>query len=160
MAKRSRKKGDRRAYLKRWSSEVINTGQSADGSHPTMKGYIEAARGLAEDVPITKSLLTPTQAMGLADKGIPRAIVIKSLIVKKEKKNEFTSVVISNSKLLRYNLCWNGHQHYFFQEINKKNEEMRTSITYGSKSVAMEKFYASKITWVERRKLPANELPG
>ena len=138
MAKRPRKKAMRRAYLKRFNSEMINGGSVLNAE--TMKEYKRRASRIGIDV-------TEPQYRGMT---LPRGQVVKSLHALWQGKQEEYAVTLVDTPLRRVRFFFTGfsvRETYWFKWFDPILETERISITYGSKVIAMGHFTKSTISW-------------
>ena len=139
MSKRPRKKGMmRRAYLKPFSSEMINGGRVLNAE--TMNEYKRRASRIGIDV-------TEPQYRGMT---LPRGKVVKSLHALWQGKQEEYAVTLVDTPLRRVRMLFTGfsvRETYWFKWFDPIVETERVSITYGSKVIAMGHFTKGTITW-------------
>lgn len=155
MAKGSKRKGMRQAYLKRFSGAYINTGQSVDTSRIIASGsymFKYGARAKAgapfEEIP------HPRIGLG-SDKDPKRAIeerlkeqqqLMQSPYLQRLHTFNFIYIYKANMSALR--MYFAGSE-FFFVEEEKLTNKIRRSIVYGSREIAMLRYKMKKITWVE-----------
>ena len=138
MAKRPRKKAMKRAYLKRFSAEMINGGSVLNAE--TMNEYKRRASRIGIDI-------AEPQYRGMT---LPRGQVVKSLHSLWQGKREEYSVTLVDTPLRRVRMFFTGfsiQETYWFKWFDPICGTERVSITYGSKVIAMSYFTKGTITW-------------
>ena len=145
MAKRPRKSGMRRAYLKKTSYTYDDSPDSA----------LKAAIGLGRNInPVTalpartrlrlnKNKHTPTMTKPMTERVESWHVAIK------DQKNEYSCVLV-NTPLRRVRMFFTGfsiQETYWFKWFDPICGTERVSITYGSKVIAMSYFTKGTITW-------------
>jgi len=145
MAKRPRKSGMRRAYLKKTSHSYDDSPDSA----------LKAAIGLGRNInPITA---LPARSRLWLNKNKHTSTMTKPMIERveswrvaiKDQKNEY-SVVLIDTPLRHVRRVFTGfsaNEIHWFTEFDNLCGTERVSITYGSKVIAMSHFTKGTISW-------------
>lgn len=174
MAKKSRQKGMRKAYLKRFSAGYISTGQGPDQVWPmgakkggtfirfpaSLKSRNVAARSIGiEPLPETqfhgKRGLTMARAKG--DNPVPLAVIIEKRWqgTFKQGVSRFNCQVMletESSKILLYF----AEDLHIFVEILKLKRCVRRSVQYRGRQRALDRWRSNRVTWIEA--VPLREI--
>lgn len=164
MAKRTKTKGMRKAYLKRFSQEYINTGPTHVQRGEPMwdhmpNGRQDAIRSIAEGIPLPK---TKGLAVGVLHvrTAVPRALtIIKAETLRRHGTFEGYQHIVWQQRPSRTLKLFFGEQEWFWYEENHWEEIHRRSIIYNSKTRAVQVLETRKITWVEAINVP-NKIPS
>lgn len=145
-----RQRGMRKAYLKRFSAEYINTGQQMDKGN---RGY-EIARSLphaatksiGQPLPVTKGYVIDFERKS----DIPRVEVLKQIWQGKFRQgtNHVISLCIQESNLVSLKLILCSEQ-IFFLKHDKMRKNISRSIMYPSKERAMMACRQNRVCFIE-----------
>jgi hypothetical protein len=147
MAKRSKRKGMRRSYLKRFSNGYINTGTSPN--RETLSEY--SARGRSTPDPFLVTLFGLDTNKG----SLPReeALALRQKILETAEPNMHIKVQETEKlKVLMYYKP--GAVQVFFVQYEKTTGIVRRSLVYGTKNRALRVLRMNKVTWVHKFDAP------
>lgn len=146
---KSKRKGMRRAYLKRFSNGYINTGSSPNTQ--VLSEYSLRGRSLPD--PFLVSLFGLDTNKG----GQPRveALELRAKIIQQvDPKRHFKVLETEKLRILLY--YQNPKDGFFFVQYEKMSGVVRKSLTYGSKDRAMRILRADKVKWIAKFTAPMN----
>lgn len=170
--KGSRKKGMRRAYLKNFSSAMINTGRSVDNrtrgrmddDYPKWATFSPRARNLAA-ANFSPLPVEPHQeninAIKQAHEGkpYPRGLVLLKLWqgqTRRQGVEEIHCIVLQQTKRIKLSLFFHGTEFIFAKE-DRLFKRRSFSIVYGSRDRAMHAFRINRIVFAESLKMTQEE---
>lgn len=143
MKKRARGKGIRKSHLRMYASEMIKVhGRVNTYNKAQLHGTLTS---IAAEVPtpVTKPMVISEESP------IPRAVVLSKLWTSPRHHgvDEFHSIYLLNGNKTKLRLFFKGQVFFFIKEILPLREGWR-SITYSSRTRAMQVFSSGSIVWV------------
>lgn len=157
MAK-GRRSGMRRAYLKKFSAAMINTGQGVDTSKMNdndLFRYHDRLRSIHDPIPTTITIGAPNS---------PRTAVLSRLSEQKrliqsdffQKIQTFNFIMLRSGKVNRLKMFFSGNEAFFIEE-NLLTGVAKRSVIYKGREKAMNRYRQERITWVETCRIPETQ---
>lgn len=153
--RRPSKRGMRRAHLKRWSAEYVNTGRSPNRSAmATMRNSmvpVGKPDHPANQVP--KTLMMELHVNNVETK-IPRAIVLQQMMARAAQAEmdgdidgeEYLSIKLRHSKIWQARLFFRGTTFFI---IEYKGGVFRSSLIYHDRADIVWRYQNGRIGWVD-----------
>jgi hypothetical protein len=145
MGKRRKRKGMRRAYMKKWSAGIVNTGQGPTAGWAGSDGLNYAKRARAVDYQREKLWSIP----GVVNE--PRLETLKKIEEITNKADPLHNICLEAGARHKLFLVFSATRQYFF--VRREGNEIKRSLCYSSREVAMQMWRNSrtinKIIWVE-----------
>lgn len=146
MAKRSRSKGMKRAYLKRFSQAYINTGRSLNKIG--MEALFSGSKLPLNSDPFLSVLFGPDTNKGGLER--QKALELRDKILQGDDPRLHVKLVETAKYrvLLHYTKVNEVEMHCYLVKVDKSSSVVHKSITYGSKARAMQALKMDKVVWV------------
>ena len=144
MGKTARRKGPRRAYLKRFSSSTVNSGTGPTPNKEVLSDLHHRAARMGEH------FVDRSPAAIFSEEEKFEALWQGDW---KQGLEHFNKIVLTVGKYGRIHLYFRGQTWVFLRE-DEVIQSVQRSITYSSRDRAMRAYNLGKITWVERAPIP------
>jgi hypothetical protein len=143
MAKRSKRM--RRAYMKKWSAGMVNTGMGPTPGWAGGDGLNYAKRARAVDYQREKLWRLPNEV------NTPRLETLKKIEEITQKADPLHNICLEAGAKHKLFLVFSANRQYFF--VRREGSTITRSICYATRALAMEVWHNSrhhnKIIWVE-----------
>lgn len=156
MAKKSRRKGMRRSYLKVFSCGYINTGHSPN------RDLIAGYNNRAVDDNLFKLFHDVSKDAPNAPRKeiIDRLNRVKEFFDKVQVKSYYNVMLVQNDNMKLF-LFHNGiGTSYVFVKHDLKKGVFYRSLVYSNRALAMQRLFASKVVWIEAQQETAEKPPS